>query len=230
VIDGDNNALTWGVLNTQGTNYVGSPALAYIDAKPGLDIVAASRDTKQVFVFNGQGQTLPGWPRAVENTIRAGVAVGNLTGAYANQVVAIDELGVVYAWKQNGAEVFDGDANPATQGVLKRLPSVTFHYPTPALADIDGDGKDEIVVGTVNNQLWALNGENGTTVPGFPVAFAGDVNGSPAIGDIDNNGDLEIVVNVSNGSVVALHHTGAVMWTRAIPNASFFAPSPAPRM
>ncbi len=229
--DGDNNALTWGVLNTQGLNFVSHVALARIDQKPGLDIVAASRDTKQVFVFNAQGQTLPGWPRSVENNIRAGMAVGDLDGLYGNQIVGIDELGVIYAWKYNGAEFFDGDANPATQGVLKRLPGISsLHYPTPALADIDGDGKDEIVVATRNDQLWAIN-DDGSTVPGFPVALPGDGNGSPAIGDIDNNGDLEIVINVGvnggfTGAVMAFHHNGTMMWSRSIPNGNYFAPSP----
>jgi len=142
--------------------------------------------------------------------------------------VAIDELGVVYAWSYDGSEYFDGDANPATQGVLRRLNVTSLHYPTPAVADIDSDGKDEIIVGTRNDQLFALN-DNGTNVPGFPLTFGGDVSGSPAIGDIDNNGDLEIVVNVGGASaqVVALHHTGATMFTRFIPNINFFAPSPA---
>jgi hypothetical protein len=226
LVDGDQNPLTWGILNTQGQNYVSHVALARIDHDLGLDIIAAARDTKQVFVFNSDGEVLPGWPRSVENNIRAGVTAGNLDGMFGNEVIAIDELGVVYAWRYDGDEYIDGDANPATQGVLKRLNIPSLHYPTPALADIDGDGKDEIVVGTRNDQLHAIN-DNATNVPGFPVAFGGDVNGSPAIGDIDNNGDLEIVVNCANGSVVALHHTGATMWTRFIPNANYFAPSPA---
>ncbi|HXV14504.1 MAG TPA: C25 family cysteine peptidase, partial [Candidatus Krumholzibacteria bacterium] len=227
LVDGDQSALTWGILNTQGQSFVSHVALATVDQVPGLDIIAASRDTKQVFVFNSAGAVLPGWPRPVENFIRAGIAVGDLDGYFGNEIIAIDEMGVVYAWNADGSEYVDGDANPATQGVLKRLPgAVTFHYPTPALADIDGDGKDEIVVGTMADQLHALN-DNGSNVPGFPVAFGGDVCGSPAIGDIDNNGDLEIVVNIASGSVVALHHTGATMWTRFIPNGLFFAPSPA---
>ncbi|MCI0452410.1 MAG: C25 family cysteine peptidase, partial [Candidatus Latescibacteria bacterium] len=227
LVDGDNSALTWGILNTQGQNFVSHVALATVDQVPGLDIVAASRDTKQVFVFNAAGDVLPGWPRPVENTIRAGIAVGDLDGFYGNEIVAIDELGVVYAWNVDGSEYIDGDANPLTQGVLKRLPgTVPFHYPTPALADLDGDDKDEIVVGTMADQLHAFN-DDGSNLPGFPLSFGGDVSGSPAIGDIDNNGDLEIVVNIASGSVVALHHTGATMWTRSIPNGLFFAPSPA---
>ncbi|HEU4929897.1 MAG TPA: FG-GAP-like repeat-containing protein, partial [Candidatus Krumholzibacteria bacterium] len=228
LVDGDNTGVTWGVLNTHGDNFISHVALARIDHELGLDIIAASRDTKQVFVFNHQGEVLPGWPRTVENTIRAGVVAANLDGMYGNEVVAIDELGVVYAWHYDGSEYFDGDANPATQGVLRRLNVPSLHYPTPAVADIDSDGKDEIIVGTRNDQLFAIN-DNATNVPGFPLTFGGDVNGSPAVGDIDNNGDLEIVINVGGASaqVVALHHTGATMFTRFIPNVNFFAPSPA---
>ncbi len=226
LIDGDNSALTWGVLTTQGDNFVSHVALARIDHELGLDIIAASRNTKQVFVFNYQGEVLPGWPRTVENTIRAGVTAANLDGLYGNEVVAIDELGVVYAWNYDGTEYFDGDANPATQGVLRRLNVANLHWPTPALADIDGDGKDEIVVGTRNDQLFAIN-DNGTNCPGFPITFNGDV-GSPAIGDVDNNGDLEIVIFIGgvSSAVIGVHHTGAIMFTRFLPNANFFAPSP----
>ncbi len=228
LLDGDGTGVTWGVLSTQGQNFVSHVALARVDHKLGLDIIAASRDTKQVFVFNYQGQVLPGWPRSVENNIRAGMVAANLDGLYGNEIVGIDELGVVYAWSYDGSEYFDGDGNPATPGVLRRLNVSLLHYPTPAVADIDGDGKDEIIVGTRNDQVFAIN-DNGTNVPGFPVSFSGDVNGSPAVGDIDNNGDLEIVVNVGGASsaVVALHHTGATMFTRFLPNANYFAPSPA---
>ena len=227
VIDGDNSPLTWGVLNTQGQSFVGHIALAQLDGVPGLEIVAPSRDTKQVFVFRHTGASLTGWPRSVENFIRAGAVVGDVDGdGLAKEVVAIDELGVLYVWRANGSEFIDGDANPATQGVFKRLPGATFHYSTPALADIDGDGRDEIIVGTQADLLYAFN-QDGSNVPGFPVALVDDISGSPAVGDVDGDGDLEIVVNVRNGNVRAIHHNGTNLWSRFVANGQFFAPSPA---
>jgi hypothetical protein len=227
VRDGDHNALTWGILTTEGENFVSHVALGRIDNEPGLDIVAAARTEKKVYVFNAAGEVLPGWPRSVENTIRAGLVVGELDGLYGNEIVAVDELGVMYAWRYNGDEYIDGDANPTTQGVFKRLSGVSsLHYPTPALADLDGDDRDEIVIGTRADQLYVFN-DNGSNLTGFPVAFPADLCGSPVIGDIDNNGDLEIVVNVGNGQLTALHHTGATMWTRFFAGGLYFAPSPA---
>ncbi|HET6348148.1 MAG TPA: C25 family cysteine peptidase [Candidatus Krumholzibacteria bacterium] len=227
LIDGDSNPLSWGVLSTQGQSYVGHVALARMDGTKGLDIVAASRDTKQVYIFRYDGTVLPGWPRPVENNIRAGVAVGDINNDNLFEVVAIDELGVLYVWKSDGTEYRDGDSNPATQGVFARLTGCSLQYSVPALADIDGDGKDEIIVGTQGNQLFAFN-DDGTNVPGFPVALSDDIAGSPAVGDVDGNGSLEIVVNIKDGHVRCIKNNGTDLWSRTtIGNTYFFAPSPA---
>jgi len=226
--DGDNNPLTWGVLNTQGQTFVGHVALARIDTNPGLDIVAASRDTKQVFVFKSDGTTLPGWPRSTENFIRAGLVAGDINNDNSFEIVAIDELGVLYVWKADGTEYRDGDSNPGTQGVFARLTGCTLDYSVPCLADVDNDGKDEIIVATQGDQLFAFN-EDGTQVSGFPVALSNDVQGSPAVGDVDGNGQLDIVVYDKSGNVRAIRgNNGTALWTRALTsNSNFFGPSPA---
>ncbi|HEX6792140.1 MAG TPA: C25 family cysteine peptidase [Candidatus Krumholzibacteria bacterium] len=226
MVDGDSSPLTWGVLNTQGQSYVSPVALAPIDGGGGLDIVCASRDTKQVFVFKSNGAVVSGWPRSVENFIRAGLVVGDINGDGLNEIIAVDELGVLYVWKRDGSEYRDGDANPSTQGVFARLTNCSFHYSTPAIASIDTDSKNEIIVGSQGNQVLVYN-EDGTSVTGFPVALTDDISGSPAIGDVDGDGDLEIVVNTRNGIVRAIKNDGTDLWSRTLPNGQFFAPSPA---
>jgi len=225
--DGDSNPLTWGLLSTQGLTFVGHVALARIDGSKGLDIVAPSRDTKQMFVFKYNGTVLAGWPRSTENTIRAGAAVGDLNNDNSFEIVGIDELGVLYVWKKDGTEYRDGDSNPLTQGVFARLTGCTLNYSVPALADIDNDGKDEIIVGTQGDQLFAFN-DDGSQVPGFPVALSSDIAGSPAVGDVDNDGQLDIVVNIKDGNVRAIKKDGTNLWTRLlVVNPNFFGPSPA---
>jgi hypothetical protein len=67
LVDGDNNPVTWGILSPLGSlssssngGFVSHVALARIDATKGLDIIAASRDTKEVFVFRSNGTVVPG--------------------------------------------------------------------------------------------------------------------------------------------------------------------------
>jgi hypothetical protein len=96
----------------------------------------------------------------------------------------------------------------------------------PALGDIDNDGKKEIIIGTQDMKVYALN-ENGTNVPGWPYTLSNYAGGGVAIGDIDNNGDLEIVVTVrSGGDIIAINHDGTDLWHTWINNNLFFNPSP----
>ncbi|MCH7549402.1 MAG: VCBS repeat-containing protein, partial [Candidatus Krumholzibacteriota bacterium] len=227
--DADLNAQTWGLFSTEGNSFVSHCALAPMDSIAGLEIIAASRDTKEVFVFNYTGATISGWPRPVENAIRAGLVAGDINGDGQKEVIAIDELGVLYVWLSSGAEYRDGDANPATQGVFRRFGGCTFQRGSPAIADIDNDGLNEIIIGTQCDSIFVLN-EDGTSVPGWPV-YIGPLgtSGSIAVGDIDGDGgnDLELVVHTWDGPVTAYHHDGSVLWTKWIRNYDTFPPSPA---
>ena len=137
--------------------------------------------------MNYDGDLLPGWPRVGEDQFRAAPIAADLDGDGRPEVVAVDGHGVIYAWSADGTELIDGDLNPSTDGVFYRTPYTTFHYQTPAACDIDSDGKDEIILGTRSNMVYALN-ENGGSVPGWPFALPGEAAGSVAVGDVDDDG------------------------------------------
>ncbi|MCK5408413.1 MAG: VCBS repeat-containing protein, partial [Candidatus Krumholzibacteria bacterium] len=192
LIDGDADAHTWGILTTAGNEFVAPLALAQVDGLPGRDIIAASRDTREVYVFNYQGNVVAGWPQPVENTIRAAMSVGDLDGNGALEIIAVDVAGVIYAWNLDGSEFMDGDSNPLTPGVFYRLPGCTFQYSSPALADLDNNGTQELIVGSQSDELYVLD-QSGSVWPGWPVVLSSDIAGSPAVGDIDGDGDLDLV-------------------------------------
>jgi hypothetical protein len=104
------------------------------------------------------------------------------------------------------------------------LPSDTnCHLSSPAIADINGDNKPDIVVATNSgrvivvkhdgSQLWSVD-----VAAHFGMAAGtNQIHSSPAVGDIDNDGFPDIVVGVgdinnscTHGGVIALSHTGAV--------------------
>jgi len=60
-----------------------------------------------------------------------------------------------------------------------------------SLADINGDGLDEIFWGCADSQLWAYQAD-GTPLPGWPPPLGGS-GYTPHIADLDVDGDLEIV-------------------------------------
>lgn len=227
VKDGDQLGITWGVLSGQGDDFVGPAALGNLDGSPGFEIAAAAYTSKQVFCFRGNGSVMPGWPQSTVDMVRAGVCIGDLDGDGQSEIVAVDQEAYLYAWHKDGTEVIDGDSNPLTNGVFKRLPDTSqWQYQMPALADIDNDGKQEIIIATQDMKLYVFN-ETGGNEPGWPFTLPNYAGGGVAVGDIDNNGDLEIVVSVRNvGDIIALNHDATQMWHMWINSNLFFNPSP----
>ncbi len=226
VRDADNNAQTWGLFSTLGSSFVSPIALADMDAVPGMEIIAASRDTKEIFVMNYLGNPLPGWPQTVLNPIRAGMVAGDIDGDGQREVIAIDEKGVFYVWHNDGTEYRDGDHNPATNGVFRTFGGCTYQYGTPAVADLDGDGFNEMIVGTQGDSVFALE-RDGSSFPGWPQKFAAGIASSIAVGDLDGDGNLDLVVPLAGGNIYGVRSTGSILWVRYIANQYSFIPSPA---
>jgi hypothetical protein len=231
--DGDNMPLTWGIFNTLGNNYTATVALADLDGVPGLEIVAASWNTRQIYVFRKDGSVLPGWPKSTASLCWASPVVGDFDGDGDLEIFAYDVSGTVYAWHHDGTELRDGDSNPATNGpfFVTKNPG-SWHISTPAFADIDADGIGELIVCSPNDSIYCLN-VDGSRVPGWPVRVAdagANITASPVVGDVDGDGRLEIIVPSSSGRIYGLNHDGTSMagWPKWVyMNTNTIAPSPA---
>ena len=227
VRDGDGQPSTFGVFAAVGSDFIGPPALANLDGAPGLEIIAAAYTSREVYVFDGAGNVLAGWPQATVDQVRASVAVGDVDGDGDLEIVAVDQEAYLYAWHTDGSELMDGDLNPATNGVFKHLPDTNqWQYQAPALADLDGDGGDEVILPTQDNKLYVFK-DDGSDLAGWPRTLPSYAGGGVAVGDIDGNGDLELVVTVrGTGETYALNHDNTVMFTRWLQHNLFFNPSP----
>lgn len=88
-------------------------------------------------------------------------------------------------------------------------------FGSAATADIDSDGKLEIVFGTYFNdeRIWALNAENGTVLWSYVTGGCNDA--SPVIADVDSDDSLEVIVPSSSECVVFCFkgHSGEIEWS-----------------
>ena len=71
-----------------------------------------------------------------------------------------------------------------------------------AAGDLDGDGDKELVFGSLDGKLYALN-KNGTEYLNY--VQLDPIIGFPALNDLDNSGSLEIIFVASNDTSAALY-------------------------
>lgn len=94
----------------------------------------------------------------------------------------------------------------------------------PTVGDVDGDGTDEIIVGTLDGMVHVYEAD-GSLLWSRPATISGQsspsaVGSAPLVIDLDGDYDMEIVVGVGSlqranqqGGVVALDHNGNRIWS-----------------
>ena len=122
---------------------------------------------------------------------------------------------VVGTWhfnKKDSIYAFDGK----TRDRLWTIPVHDWMYHGTAVADFDNDKNPELLIGSYNDTLYCINGENGTI--DWKYHANGSYIGCPVtIGDIDNDGECEIVLT-SWYKVIALTDKGKLKWQYNMPD------------
>ncbi len=69
---------------------------------------------------------------------------------------------------------------------------------SPTIADVNGDGRPDIVIGHEDGLLHVIDAANGRDLPGWPQQTGTAIDSTPAVGDLFNNGKQEIVVGLGS--------------------------------
>jgi outer membrane protein assembly factor BamB len=124
------------------------------------------------------------------------------------------QLEVVVAYLGGGVMALRHNGSLYWQRAFTRTGGWKLNSPT--IADLNGDGLREIVVGCYDQRtVYALRGTDGSTIWSYGDARTGSQSSSRKIGDIDGDGALEIVLTsyVSPHLIVLNGATGTVKWT-----------------
>jgi PKD repeat protein len=168
-----------------------TPVLADLDGDDALEIIVEERDYPEGYVgaYKGNGTAVPGFPVALDYIPGSAVAVGDITGDNIPEIIA-ESYYSVYAFDISG-NVLEGF--PYAPGANR-----VFSYSSPVLADLDGDGFRDILVGdhssTAGNGAIHVIKKNGMALEGWPQFVSYWIYGPAAVGDIDGDGYLDVAV------------------------------------
>ncbi len=175
-----------------------SPSMGDVNGDGRDEIVVGCKDGK-IYVFDGRGQLLPGWPATTGDTISASPAIGDIDGDKRDEIIIGSDDGNIYAFNGDGSAV---PGFPVATGSTVRS--------TAAIADIDGDMRDDIVIGSSDGKVYALSG-SGSLLVGWPVRVGGGVESSPAVADVDGDDLPEVAVGADDGNVYLIDNDGKIV-------------------
>jgi hypothetical protein len=125
------------------------------------------------------------WSYPLSN--KGDVALGDLDNDGQLEVVVIYEGGGVIALRHDGSLYWQRTFTCTVS---------SWKLNSPAIADLNGDGLREIVIGCPNQlTVYALRGTDGSTLWSYSNASTRSQSSSRKIGDIDGDGALEVVLS-----------------------------------
>jgi hypothetical protein len=151
----------------------------------------------QAYLIGNDGDQYSGFMPPSEQNVMRSTAMGDLTGDGNMTLVVASRTGNVYGTLLAGAPLFNYQTD--TQFLF-----------TPVIADIDGDGMNEVLAHSLDKKVWAFE-NNGTLVAGFPVLLPAAFQSEMAAADLDGNGAMDILVGTTGGELYAIGGGGNVL-------------------
>jgi len=185
----------WAPLSAGDLDWDGLPELLVQDYHSSLS---------RLYAFNGDGTSPAGWetPIQVGRQARSGASLGDIDGDGRLEVFIGDgNSGYVYGYSS------DGNPLPGTWGSGVQIAAQV--YAPIGIADIDGDGEDEIIaLGNTIDKMYVLE-TDGTLIDAWCRSLDGDIYAAPCIADIDLDEDPEVLIGTNAGTVYCYDFGGS---------------------
>ncbi|UDY37275.1 S8 family serine peptidase [Dermatobacter hominis] len=216
------------VLPTIGDGVAAQAAIGDVDGDGGPEVVASSV-SGQTMVLDADGRTPYGRPFGVQVALGWLGAVGPgtnsadtaaLTSAFGGPAIGRlgSPVGLDVAAPTTGAgraidtllsndqagdpqlTAWSGVDGSVRNGFPRVTADVAF-FVTPAIADVDGDGGNEVVAANGVQMLDAVDGD-GVPARGWPKVTGGWAVGTPGFGDWDGDGRAEVAITRRDGHLL----------------------------
>ncbi|MBM4249206.1 MAG: hypothetical protein FJ149_07195 [Euryarchaeota archaeon] len=187
---------------TGQSHYIATPAVKDLDGNGAPEIVSIYGDPPRFSVdqiqrswASSDGVTDPRWVRVVSSPALCDGDGDGIQEAYfgtdSGRVICVQMERI----SEMGRFTISDDWSRNVTGPVRS---------SPALADLDGDGKMELLVGSDNRRVVCLNAEDGT--PSWQYLVPKAVFSSPAVADGDLDGKAEVFFGCYDGTVYALDY------------------------
>jgi outer membrane protein assembly factor BamB len=191
-LNGEDGSLDWEYNFIGGVP--GSPAVNFIDSDRKLEVVGAGTFMRLLNGESGSAQ----WLHYNGTPSKSSPAVGDVYDANGRMEIVVGQGNLV--------RFFDG----VNGDVLAEFVTSDQVLSSAAIGDLDGDSLTELVIGSNDDTLYAL--EMDSLLWNFGTN--GDVQSSPALADIDNDSKLEVVFGSNDGNIYALNaEDGSLYWS-----------------
>jgi hypothetical protein len=180
-----------------------APTLADLDADRDLDLLVGTWN-KGLFLYRNDGSAeSPRFIRVEEPLVdltrgsHASPALGDLDGDGDLDLVAGESSGELNVWRNDGTA-----AAPSFSLVTDTLMAIDVgRRSAPALADLNGDGRPDLIVGSESGETRVLWGTGALDRfdDGGTIALPGIA--APAFADLDGDGDLDLLAGEIAGGL-----------------------------
>ena len=217
---------------------MGTPAIGNLDDDPDLEVVIGGySSSNQIFAINPDGSDVDGFPLALGEKTKAGVALADFNGNGKDDIVCgtdDDNIYLIYddasiapgfpyttgdkiqaapsVQEIDGEKVIFSGSNDDSFYAIKSDGSLLFSVLTgdkvlSSPSFLEENGQLSIFFGSNDDKIYAVDSD-GNSLSGWPIEVNGTIGGSVVFSDLDGDGNAEVLASTDMGEIVAFHLNG----------------------